>query len=78
MGWHIPFRKSRGRFGPWNPTIRSISYERCWRSLMVHPIPAWSRPGLTKRRSHELDAGVIETIPAEEVFAKARVELKRR
>jgi hypothetical protein len=31
-----------------------------------------------QRRSRELDTGVIETIPAEEVFAKARAELKRR
>jgi putative addiction module component (TIGR02574 family) len=31
-----------------------------------------------QRRSQELDSGVVETFPAEEVFAKARAELKRR
>ena len=31
-----------------------------------------------QRRSQELDLGVVETIPAQEVFAKARAELKRR
>jgi putative addiction module component (TIGR02574 family) len=31
-----------------------------------------------QRRSQELDSGVVETIPADEVFAKARAELKRR
>jgi putative addiction module component (TIGR02574 family) len=31
-----------------------------------------------QRRSQELDSGVVETIPAEEVFGKAHVELKRR
>jgi putative addiction module component (TIGR02574 family) len=31
-----------------------------------------------RRRSRELDTGVVETIPAEEVFAKARADLKRR
>jgi putative addiction module component (TIGR02574 family) len=31
-----------------------------------------------QRRSQELDSGVVETIPAEEVFVKARAELKRR
>lgn len=31
-----------------------------------------------QRRSHELDLGIIDTVPAEEVFAKARAELKSR
>ncbi|MGO9513149.1 MAG: addiction module protein [Steroidobacteraceae bacterium] len=31
-----------------------------------------------QRRSRELDAGVVEAISAEEVFAKARADLKRR
>jgi putative addiction module component (TIGR02574 family) len=31
-----------------------------------------------QRRSQELDSGAAETIPAEEVFTKARAELKRR
>jgi putative addiction module component (TIGR02574 family) len=31
-----------------------------------------------QRRSRELDTGAVGTIPAEEVFAKARTELKRR
>jgi putative addiction module component (TIGR02574 family) len=44
------------------------------------PDPGVERAWLdeAQRRSRELDAGVVETIPAEEVFAKARVELKRR
>ena len=31
-----------------------------------------------QRRSRELDSGAVKPIPAEEVFAKARAELKRR
>jgi putative addiction module component (TIGR02574 family) len=31
-----------------------------------------------QRRSRELDSGVLKPIPAEEVLAKARAELKRR
>ena len=31
-----------------------------------------------QRRSRELDAGAVDTIPADEVFAKARDQLKRR
>jgi hypothetical protein len=31
-----------------------------------------------QRRSRELDAGAVDTIPADEVFAKARGQLKRR
>jgi putative addiction module component (TIGR02574 family) len=31
-----------------------------------------------QRRSRELDAGTVDAIPAEEVLAKARAELKRR
>jgi putative addiction module component (TIGR02574 family) len=31
-----------------------------------------------QRRSQELDSGVVEAISADEVFAKARAELKRR
>ena len=31
-----------------------------------------------QRRSGELDAGTVDAIPAEEVLAKARAELKRR
>jgi len=31
-----------------------------------------------QRRSRELDAGTVETIPADEVFAKVRDQLKRR
>jgi putative addiction module component (TIGR02574 family) len=31
-----------------------------------------------QRRSHELDTGAVQAIPAEEVFARARAELKRR
>jgi len=31
-----------------------------------------------QRRSRELDAGTVDTIPADEVFAKARDQLKRR
>jgi len=31
-----------------------------------------------ERRSRELDAGTVEAIPADEVFAKARAELKKR
>ena len=31
-----------------------------------------------QRRSRELDIGAADTIPAEEVFAKARDQLKRR
>jgi hypothetical protein len=31
-----------------------------------------------EQRRQELDSGVVETIPAEDVFAKARAELKRR
>jgi putative addiction module component (TIGR02574 family) len=31
-----------------------------------------------QRRSRELDAGTVEAIPAEDVFANARAQLKRR
>ena len=31
-----------------------------------------------QRRSRELDTGAVDTIPADEVFAKARDQLKRR
>jgi putative addiction module component (TIGR02574 family) len=31
-----------------------------------------------QRRSRELDAGAVEAIPADQVFAKARANLKRR
>jgi len=31
-----------------------------------------------QRRGQELDASAVEAIPADEVFAKARAELKRR
>jgi Putative addiction module component len=31
-----------------------------------------------QRRSHELDTGTLQILSPEEVFAKARVELKRR
>jgi hypothetical protein len=31
-----------------------------------------------QRRSGELDTGAVDTIPADEVFAKARDQLKRR
>lgn len=31
-----------------------------------------------QRRSQELDTGGVEAVPADEVFAKARAELKRR
>ena len=31
-----------------------------------------------QQHSQELDSGVVETVPAEEVFPKARAELKRR
>lgn len=31
-----------------------------------------------QRRSHELDSGAVEAIPANEVIAKARADLKRR
>jgi Putative addiction module component len=31
-----------------------------------------------QRRSRELDSGAVETIPANEVIAKARADLKRR
>ncbi len=31
-----------------------------------------------QRRSHELDTGAVDTIPADEVIAKARDLLKRR
>ena len=31
-----------------------------------------------QRRSRELDTGAVQTVPAEEVFAKARADLKRR
>lgn len=38
--------------------------------------PAWLDEA--QRRSHELDTGAVQAVPAEEVFAKARTELKRR
>jgi hypothetical protein len=31
-----------------------------------------------QRRSQELDSGVVEAIPAEEVLSQVRAELKRR
>jgi hypothetical protein len=31
-----------------------------------------------QRRSRELDTGAVDTIPADEVFARARDQLKRR
>jgi hypothetical protein len=31
-----------------------------------------------QRRSRELDMGAVEAIPADQVFAKARADLKRR
>jgi len=37
---------------------------------------AWLEEAI--RRSHELDAGTVQAIPADEVFTKARAELKRR
>ena len=37
---------------------------------------AWLKEA--QRRSQELDTGAVEAIPADEVFAKARGQLKRR
>ena len=37
---------------------------------------AWLKEA--QRRSQELDTGAVEAIPADEVFAKARDQLKRR
>jgi hypothetical protein len=47
---------------------------------MARPNPEVERAWLeeAQRRSRELDAGTVETIPADEVFAKARDQLKRR
>jgi hypothetical protein len=56
---------------------RSISFGRCWKSSTGQPTRTSSARGL-QRRSQELDAGVVEAILAQEFFAKARAELKRR
>ena len=31
-----------------------------------------------QRRSHELDTGAVEAVPSDQVFARARADLKRR
>jgi hypothetical protein len=41
-----PLRKSRGRYGHWNPMTRSTSFGRCWKSSMGRPIPTSSKRGL--------------------------------
>jgi hypothetical protein len=72
----VLLQKSRRRFGRWSLMISSISFERCWKNLGGPADPDVERAWLAEaqRRSQELDSGVVEPIPAEEIFAKARTE----
>jgi putative addiction module component (TIGR02574 family) len=67
--------------------IRSLKpgdQERLLRALVEEldgpPDPGVEQAWLeeAQRRSHEIDAGAVTAIPAEEVLTKARAELKRR
>jgi putative addiction module component (TIGR02574 family) len=64
--------------------LKPDEQERLLRAL-VEELDGSPDPGVeqawldeAQRRSRELDSGVVKPIPAEEVLAKARTELKRR
>jgi putative addiction module component (TIGR02574 family) len=64
--------------------LRPDEQERLLRALVEEldgpPDPGVEQAWLdeAQRRSRELDSGIVKPIPAEEVLAKARAELKRR
>jgi hypothetical protein len=76
----VQYRKSSRKSGDSTRLIKSISCVLLLEELDGPPDADVERAWLDEAqcRSHELDTGAVQAIPAEDVFAKARAELKRR